>query len=219
MALKRLLVAFAVVLVFLIGSIGIPAPASKISPTATNSVVRLQLPGGDTYCSGFVINPEKRYVMTADHCLRGGPPIVIRRAFGQEIWHNEHMDASIVQVAIGDPLPPALKADLHPPYLDQPLAAFGYAKGKGMKRIDLFVVFPRMMFPDADGTFVLMSPNLIAGMSGGPIVSERGVVGINMAGRDDPDLAVMRPIGPIYQESKSYWSLEAEGGVNVEVHP
>jgi hypothetical protein len=204
---RKFAAALVVTVMFLVGGLATPAPSSKVPTTVLNSIVRLQLPGGDTYCTGFVINQVKRFIMTADHCLGGNPPIVIRRQFAREVFHLPHMDASVLEILPGDPLPPALKPDVGEMVLNQPATSFGYAEGKGLKRIDLFVVFPKIMLPGADGSFVLMSPNLIAGMSGGPILSEKGVVGINMAGRDDPDLSVMRPIGPIYELTKDYWEL------------
>lgn len=218
MALRWLLAALLTATLTLVSSLAIPASGPYVPPTLIKSIVRLQVPGDATYCTGFVIDQKRRYVLTADHCMGGSPPIIIRRSLGAEIFHIPEMDAAVIQLSEGDPLPPALKADLRPLKLEQEVAAFGYANGEGMKRINMFVVFPNLGFPGADGWFTLLAPEAISGMSGGPIFSDKGVIGMNMAGRSDPDLSVIRSIIPVYEGTKQFWS-ETPEGADVEVHP
>jgi hypothetical protein len=116
------------------------------------------------------------------------------------VYSIEHSDLCLLRIAKvpGAPENPFLVSSAHPPFLDQTVAAFGYADldtGGNLLRTEVEFygktcpgsVIEVMVKPTSQGpSFVMDGPAFLPGMSGGPIMDENGRV-IGVISRSAPD--------------------------------
>lgn len=205
MTLRYICLVFAV----LVGCAAAAKPDPKVD--VRRSIVALQNESGDIFCTGFVIDRQRRHVMTADHCLKQQEQPIMNQKRGWEIYHIPDLDVAILKAdAVWNV--PALKPRMTILDGDGKIAAYGYAWGKDViRRIDGKITLPVFFFTPDGPPFTLYTPNVIQGMSGGPVVDEDGlVVGINQMTRTNPNMSITRPMLFIYSLSKDYWEFQPE---------
>lgn len=162
---------------------------SYVDPVAvaSRSLVQLATEDGDRFCSGFVINDEKDFVLTADHCMvaaeQAGIDVYVDGLLAVETRHwperdlaelyVEGLDKHAIQISDKE-----IKAGLR-------VIGLGYATGGPALPIDTVVseypytskLFSRFGWYEADGwlaTQVNGESGFIGGMSGGPVVDYKG---------------------------------------------
>jgi len=167
--------------------------------------------GASSFCSGFVINKERKLVMTADHCLEtplittidGGPTV--------EIFHDVSLDVAVLYA-------PFLKEDrvaLEPAeernlVYGEPVTFLGYTSEEyhaisGVVALRTIKVLDEEFGGDA-GPFTLFRPEPLKGMSGGPILDATGkVVGINQLASKAFQFAMAHSIKSIVISVGNYW--------------
>lgn len=167
------------------------------------SVVALETQDGKNYCSGFVIDSKRRYVMTADHCMQIGPVVDGQPAV--EIFHVPELDIAILE-SPGTKRDALKIADADPVY-DEPVIAYGYANGfPVITQVSMFVTIPRLFIVGFPYVLMQFEPNAIGGMSGGPIINSDGrVVAVVQQGNIPRKLSYSRPGRIVYEATKDYW--------------
>lgn len=182
----------------------IMSPARALGAGQNGSIVRLSINGGHGVCTAFVINQEKRFYLTDDHCI--DTDMAIGDASVEEVFHAPEIDIAVVQ-AVG-PAGVALK-----PFLGEITQADGYvAKGfanglETMTEIKTRVVFPIFAVDQTHGTWMLTWPTVIPGMSGGPVQNEAGeVITVVEVASPRYNLSISRPMSVIYEATKPYWT-------------
>lgn len=189
------------VLIVALTSIGATMP---LSPLIERSIVRLEAPQG-TYCTGFVIDTAKGYVLTADHCIQGYPNPIINGLTAEEIFYVPQLDIAVLK-APGVLGLPALKARTKVWDEGMKITFYGYAAGLELKVIKGSVLLPLMLSPGIDTPSALMKPAIEKGMSGGPVLDSEGmVVAINQKTFPGVGLAVGVPAPIIKAYVEDYW--------------
>ena len=186
------------------------SPASARQDPIPRSVVSLHYvdeKDRGIFCTGFVIDTKRRYVMTADHCIQAvlQPQIMQKRAW--EVAHIPALDVSIVQADAAWEIP-ALKMRKEPLVAGLKLRAYGYADGnEPVRRIDGQVVFHSFVFlSNPNYPLFLYRPKAIEGMSGGPIVDEAGkVISVCQQVSDRHDLAISLQPEALWAVTQEWW--------------
>lgn len=196
-----------VFLALLVGLVAVTSTATtNILPT---SVVPLVSSTGDVFCSSFIIDTARKYLLTADHCLAGQP--FVNGAPAEEVYHDQSLDVSVLK-APGLISGPALKASPVVEWYD-PVTMIGYADGQvPAKKIKSQVLLPVVSVETIPGRWTVYEQVVIPGMSGGPIVrnSDGTVVGIVQLGSDKGKYSISRPIADVYESTKQFWERGVE---------
>lgn len=170
-----------------------PALASGwqgVAQRVERSLVSLKDLRGAIYCTGFVIDDKRDFVMTAEHCAEYGAEVGIQvdRKNGWTVWSEPALDVAVLQVP--GISAPALAPSRRPLARGQEVGAFGFGWGmrSGMFRQGQ-VSHPAVWadgMPDArteTTPWVMFNFSVVPGMSGGPVVDTDGrVVSINQVG-------------------------------------
>jgi S1-C subfamily serine protease len=199
----RTLRTFCLIFALLVGFASMAGPA-KIS---NDSVVALRAEDGSIFCSGFVINSEKRYVMTADHCLRVQIQPIMNEKRGWEVFHLPALDVAILQADAVFAVP-ALKANQEMPKPGDKVVFKGYADGReSVRTLEGKVIMPAFFSRPDQPPYMMWAPAIIPGMSGGPTLDSDGkVVSINSAYVDEgTSLSISRPMWMIYKLTQEFW--------------
>lgn len=183
-----------------------PSPANSILPLYTND-------GKQIVCTAFVINTEKRYLMTADHCIAVVEQPMVKGVNAWEVGHYPMLDISILEAPAAYQLP-ALRvrpADAPLSY-DEPITMYGFASGHTrLKVMDGKTIFPIITVANLPRIFTLYRPSAISGMSGGPVLDTNNrVVTIIMQGKDDADLSISTEMNQIYEATKEFWESNGQ---------
>ena len=157
---------------------------------------------GEAACTAFVINSEKRYAMTATHCLHDTMFVDDKPAVA--VFSVPALDVSIIEIRV---FKPALVARTGKLKVGEEVAALGY--GYGM--LHPLAVFGRVSTldmvidePDAKGAFLTMDRPVIMGMSGGPIFDSDGRV-VAVAQRSDNRTGSGQPMSTVFDATVDYW--------------
>lgn len=176
-------------------SLAVAAPAiSYRNADISRSIVALKDSEDNIICTGVVINRLKRYVLTADHCMSHGD-VLIDGQISSEIAHLPELDYAIIEAPGIDR--PALEFQFDTKVAaEQAVEAIGYAEGfEELTYIKLTLIFGPIIVVDYAGEWLLMGPYVIPGMSGGPVVTPKGlVVAINQQSTKEFGLSITRPI-------------------------
>lgn len=123
-------------------------------------------------CTGFTINTEKQYILTAAHC--DGHKVRIDGTASLVMFKDERKDLLVLR-ALGLELGPAVVMAKENPKLGEQVASYGYGFGleKPMFRI-AHVSQVDSPIEELSGPFFMIDAPYIGGQSGGPVVNERG---------------------------------------------
>jgi S1-C subfamily serine protease len=145
------------------------------SERVTKSVVYIENEEGS--CSGFVIDTERKLVMTAAHCDSEKGTIWIDRTVADIVSKDTKKDLAVFHVKDLDPSHPALAlADKNPSVGDE-VASVGFGFGLERAQFRVAVVSDNaMLVEELSGPFVAVNISFTPGQSGGPVVNEAGKV-------------------------------------------
>lgn len=130
-------------------------------------------------CTGFVIDTERKYVMSAEHCDASESKVWVDRVLGNVISKDTKKDLLVFEVKNLDPLRPALKLASKDPEIGQEVMSAGY--GMGLER----PFFRKAMISDTavqipesgiGGPYMAIDAAFVGGQSGGPVVNHKGEV-------------------------------------------
>ena len=128
-------------------------------------------------CTAFVINAEKKYLLTADHCF--GKEIWADRVRAKVISRDSKKDLMVIEAEHLDPAKVALKLAATNPVRGQAVMSVGY--GYALER-PFFrqsnVQDDQFMMPEAGvgGPYISVDSPFVGGQSGGPVVDVKGAV-------------------------------------------
>lgn len=166
-----------IALLFAVLSI-VPLSASEWGATikqVEKSIVYINI-NDEGGCTGFVIDAERKYVMTAAHC--DGAKLYVDNVLGEVVAKDGKKDLMVLYVKHLDPTKTALKLGAEPKIGDEVISAgFGYALERPFYR-KAMVSDNAVMIPEGGvgGPFVGVDSGFIGGQSGGPVVNINGEV-------------------------------------------
>jgi S1-C subfamily serine protease len=142
-----------------------------VAPQVLKSIVYLEHSGGS--CTGFVINTEKNYILTAAHC--DGKELFADQSPAKVISKDVKSDLMVIQIEDLDR--PALKLATQNPIVGDEVASigFGYGFDRPMFRAT-HVSDGEAQIPEESGTYVMLDSAFVPGQSGGPVVDLNGNV-------------------------------------------
>ena len=128
-------------------------------------------------CTAFVINTEKKYLLTAAHCFQ--KEIWVDRVLAKVISLDTKKDLMVLQAENLDPTRVALKLAAKNPERGQAVmsAGFGYALERAFFR-QANVQDDQFMLPEqgVGGPYISVDSPFVGGQSGGPVVNLAGEV-------------------------------------------
>lgn len=162
-------------------------------------------------CSGFIINTEKHYVMTAKHC---GPediakPILVDNVPSKVVAVDVHNDFMVLEVPELDR--PALPMADKDPQIGEQVASYGYGYGltRPMLRIS-YVSQNRAQVPEAGpGEWILVDTAFVGGQSGSAVVNAKGEV-VMIVQMATNTVGLGRGIEQIKDRVGKYWQKAAK---------
>lgn len=159
----------------------------KVAEVLRESIVNIEMAAGR--CSGFVIDNEKDFVLTAAHC--DGKEMYVDLAPAKVRAKDVKNDLMVLYVEGIDR--PALKLAPKNPRIGEEVASYGF--GWGLERPIFRVAHvseDKTTIPDLEGgPWILVDGGFVAGQSGGPVVNSRNeVVTIVQRGGDGVGLGV-----------------------------
>ena len=175
---------------------------NSVAARVERSLVALKTLEGQIYCTGFVINNEENYVLTAAHCVDHTLGLVVDKKFAWVVWQDKEADLAVIEA------PAVNRPELKPgqsPVRGEGIASlgFGYGFSEGMFATGQ-VSSVGQVVDGLPGKWVVINFALIPGMSGGPTVDMDGkVVMINQRGNDVIGLG--RSIDDIYKMTEEFW--------------
>lgn len=188
---------------------------NKATRIVKDSTVRLTFPvelknpsTGETIqlaavCSGFVINTQLEYVMSANHCW--GPGVTVDgKAADVMFWDK---DADVLVLRVEGLEKKALKPSTKPLTIGMPIAAFGYARGSKFPTLRVGVISAvDAVFPawDLTGTWLVIDTPYIGGMSGGPVYDISGHI-VGIVQRASEAEGIGRSISDLLQLTQKFW--------------
>lgn len=197
-----------VILVLLITLLALAQKTDAL--TEFNAIIPLKNIFGQTVCTAFVINQENAYLMTADHCMDSPFPLTANGQPIEELEHNQDLDVAILSapgVKGIDPLQPNLEKVSWEGITT--VYAVGYADGRDYPTlIKSTVVFPEFSIPVDSNPWIMLSPEPIGGMSGGPIMDANGKV-IAIVQQGGYALGISRPLYLVKDLVEKYWAKPA----------
>lgn len=135
-----------------------------------DSVVLLE--ADDGLCSGFVINKEQNYVLTAAHC--DGASLYAHQRPVVRVYKDRKFDLMILQV---DGLrKPALPIASDNPKVGDEVASYGYGMGLDNPILRVSRISEVAVMIEQGGPFIMVDGAFLAGQSGGPVMNKLGEV-------------------------------------------
>jgi S1-C subfamily serine protease len=185
---------------------------ARLAQRTEASTVSITYPVADgerigTYqCTGFVINDERDYILTCQHCLGPDPSVVV--VDGQKltgvVFQSDADDIAVIAAAT---VKPALHPYLGPIRKGEPIMSVGYGFGLGAMVFRAgHVAHPRVQLPGIPGPYLMSTNAWIEGMSGAPMVNARGLV-VSLVQRSHPQglVGIGRPMTDIYAVTAALW--------------
>lgn len=165
----------------------IAADWTVIADKLRDSIVNIELEGGR--CSGFIIDNERDFVLTAAHC--DGKDMYVDLAPAKVRAKDVKNDLMVLFVEGIDR--PALKLAARNPKIGEEVASYGF--GWGLERPIFRVAHvsdDKTTVPQLEGgPWILVDGGFVAGQSGGPVVNIKNeVVTIVQRGGDGVGLGV-----------------------------
>lgn len=127
------------------------------------------------YCTAFVIDTTRKYVLTAAHCK--GKEIWVDHVVGKLVFYDSKKDLMVLKVDELDPTRQALKLAAEDPKIGDEVMSMGY--GMALDR----PMFRKAMVSDTaltipeggvGGPFIATDATFVGGQSGGPVVDHAG---------------------------------------------
>ena len=160
--------------------------------------------GARSTCTGFSINRQHGYFLTAYHCLNNGTVegLEVDGESAHLMWANIDLDAAALSARVSRP---ALRVNSHiEKGMPIGVLGFGYALADTLF-VSGFVAHPSIQFgPSQPGQWLIMDSAFIGGMSGAPVFDDRGRV-IALVQRGNDSIGWGRPIADIYKATRIYW--------------
>lgn len=128
-------------------------------------------------CTGFVINAEKHYVMTAAHCLpEDESKLLVDGTRAYRMFIDSKKDFMVLRAPAVDK--PAMKLATTKPVVGDEVASLGYGFvfDKPMFRVAHVSITGLESDELGSGPFLLLDEVLVPGQSGGPIINDKGEV-------------------------------------------
>jgi S1-C subfamily serine protease len=155
-----------------------PAKASDwtdIVNRVLKSVVYLE--ASDGTCTGFVIDAQRKYVLTAAHCV--AEDLWLDRVSGKLVSKDLKKDLAVYKVDELDPARPALLLADKDPEIGQEVMSVGF--GMCLERPffrKAMVSDTAVQIPEAGigGPYIGLDAAFVGGQSGGPVVNHNGEV-------------------------------------------
>ena len=177
--MKRVL--SAILATFLFVAPAVSSSWSSVAEKSLKSTVSLQVQGetSSNFCSGIVIDNERDYVLTADHCVAAAAQrdyhFTVDGHTANTVLRDIPEDLAILRVEDLDK--PAFKPSKLTLKRGDPIMALGFAYGltEPQARISN-VVYPNINLNDAwcNSECIGVAIDHIGGMSGGPVVDKDG---------------------------------------------
>ena len=175
--MKRLLLSSMMVIALVGNQTDLNAKATwdKAVKKVQQSLVYIQ--SGPAVCTGFVIDEERRYVMTAAHC-RNSAEIWADRSRSRVVGFDTNKDMMVLQVEELNASRRRLKLAKKDARAQHELVAIGFAHGLEQATVIHGVVIQRsaMIWGVSGNPYVMVRPTFIGGQSGGPAVNIHGDV-------------------------------------------
>ncbi len=133
-------------------------------------------------CTGFVIDNERDYVLTAAHC--DGEELFADQTPTKVVSKDIKTDLMVLYVKDVDR--PALKLAAKDPSIGDETASVGYGYGleRPMFRV-AHIADNEAQMPDFSGHYIMIDASFVPGQSGGPVVNSQGeLVAIVQLGTD-----------------------------------
>lgn len=188
--MKRVLIALLAALFVLVPT-NAASKWTSVAEKLQKSIVYVEIVAGTELqgsCTGFVIDTQKKYVLTAAHC--DGEKVLADGTPTYKVFKDERKDLMIVRASNLD-YPAVAIAEKGPDRGDE-VASMGYGAGldDAMFRI-AHVSNVRMDIEGLSGPFTMIDAGFIGGQSGGPVVNDLGqVVMIVQRGSDSLGIGV-----------------------------
>jgi hypothetical protein len=172
--LKRIYaICAAIVLFHTAGLYAASDPSRELFAKVRPSLVVISTPKGGA-ASGFIASiGEKKYLITNEHVLRDGFPLIAKLLNGSQLKFGQlelAYDRDLVRIEITDPLVSDLVMSLEDPNVGDTIAVFGNSDGGGVATSLGGVI--QGVGPDR----LEVNAPFVAGNSGSPIVDTNGAV-------------------------------------------
>lgn len=131
---------------------------------------------GEGACTGFVINSEKKYVMTAAHCY--GEKLWVDRVTASIVSLDTKQDLMVLEVKDLDPAKNQIALAAKNPEIRQDVMSVGFGYALERPQFRSTTVSDNALIADVGigGPFVAVSTSFTPGQSGGPVVDINGDV-------------------------------------------
>lgn len=145
---------------------------SKVSEKTAQSLVALSDARGN-FCSGFVIDSKRDYILTANHCVDGQEEILVDGKTSVVIHQDFKEDLAVLQ---SETSKPALRPSARPIKRGSEVLSLGYAYGADTYQSRTsHVAYASVQVPEwCESSCVGVDNDHIGGMSGGPVVDSDG---------------------------------------------
>lgn len=166
----------AAVLVLALSSplVGFAADHSNLAKSMVQSVVSIAI-GEGGQCTGFVIDNERDFVLTAAHCDQKGQELYVDLAPAKIRAKDTKNDLMVLFVEGIDK--PALKLAKANPAVGEEVASYGWGYALNVPLFRVAVVSAiGLELPGAGIDFIALDAPLVPGQSGGPVVNAKGEV-------------------------------------------
>jgi len=141
------------------------------------------------FCSGFVINTAKKYILTAAHC--DADKVLVNGTPSYRMFKDARKDLLVLRAANVEDMPAFKLASIDPKVGEEVAAiGFGFALEKAMFRIS-HISIANLDIEGLSGPFFVTDAGFMPGQSGGPVINDKGeLVAIVQRGSDGLGLGV-----------------------------
>ncbi len=198
--MTRVLVTLGLFAVFSMPTLG-AGPWVTVAEKLQKSVMQIS-----NVCSGFVINEEKKYALTAKHCGNDDPskPVVIDLVPATVVATDVQYDLLVLHVPGLDR--PAIYLADEDVQTGEEVVSWGFGGGypRGMLR-HAWVSQSKAIVPDAaPEEWVLFDSAFVGGQSGGAVVNEKGEV-VAIVQMSSDRMALGRGVSRLKDRVGKYW--------------
>lgn len=148
--------------------------ATSLADKLAASVVLIQI-GEQGACTGFVIDNERDFVLTAAHCDVKGVDTFVDLAPSKVQAKDIKNDLLVLKVEGIDK--PGLKLAKGNPAIGDEVISYGYGYGLNQPLFRVaHISADKLNLPGFDGDFFALDSTFVPGQSGGPVVNSKGDV-------------------------------------------